>query len=96
MSLETKTPPPSREDGNVENILDRLDAARHQRGQILDVLDPANDDRRAVNTHRRPFPKLKPPRRDSLDPGAARNWDWVAPWALSFAIFVLIFVFAVR
>lgn len=99
MSLDTNNPVSNREDRNVGEIYDRLDAAQRQREDILETPAPANDDRRTVSMpprRRRPFPKLKPPRRENLGSGAARSWDWATPWALGLAIFILIFVFAVR
>ncbi len=98
MSLDTKTPAVSREDRSVGNIYDRLEVARRKRERVLETPAPANVDRRALSTTpgpRRAFPKLKPPRADMPEYGTAGRWDWVVPWLLGLAIFLLIFAFAV-
>lgn len=98
MAFETRHPDSNRGDRSVGNIYDRLDAARRKREQILDTPPPANDDRRAVTKPApavRAFPKLKPPRTESAPEGTVRNWDRLLPWLLGFAIFVVIFAFAV-
>jgi len=99
VALETKHPVHSRGDRSVGNIYERLDAARRQREQVLETPAPANDDRRAQNKqlpHARTFPKLKPPKTDLPKDTVVRRWDWIAPWLVGAAIFVLIFGFAVR
>ena len=98
VTLETSQPVSRRGDRSVGNIYDRLDAARQQREKVLETPPAANTDRRAETAATAAplaFPTLKPPRSQTLANPSQRRWDWIAPWLIGAAIFVLIFAFAV-
>lgn len=98
LSLDTSDTVEERVERGVGNIYERLDAARRKREEILDIPEPANEDRRAAVKSRVPdrvFPTLKPPRPPMPVVATEPKYDRFVPWFLGLLIFVVIFAFAV-